>query len=101
MDKSDKKHTVCFYGDCSILNPLKDKFNEISVNIGDDFKSSKYCFIIQNNFERLSNLELSEIIDHDTIIVSVLTEEQLKSNNFIKNLQLIKYYKNSNYLILV
>ena len=84
VDKSDKKHTVCFYGDCSILNPLRDKFNEISVNIGDDFKSSKYCFIMQNNFERLSNLELSEIIDHDTIIVSVLTEEQLKSNNFIK-----------------
>mgnify|MGYP003341716453 CR=1 FL=1 len=80
----EKTHTVYFYGDCSILKPLKDKFQELSVTIGDDYMSSKYCFIMQSHFERLTNLELSEILDHNTIIVSVLTKSQLDSNNFIK-----------------
>ena len=80
----EKTHSVYFYGDCSILDPLKNKFKDLSVTIGNSYESSKYCFIMQTEFERLNNLELSKIIDNNTIIVSVITKQQLDSGNFIK-----------------
>ena len=80
----EKTDTVFFYGDCSVLNLLKNQIKELSITIGSDYMTSKYCFIMQSEFERLNNLELSKILDSNTIIVSVITKQQLDTNNFIK-----------------
>ena len=83
-DIKTKTDTVCFIGDCSPLNLLKDKFKELSITIGDNYETSKYCFIMQSYFERMNNLEISKIIDSNTIIISVITKNQLDTNNFVK-----------------
>ena len=80
----EKINTVYFMEDCSELALLKDKFKELSITIGDNYETSKYCFIMQSSFERMNNLEVSKIIDSNTIIVSIITKKQLDSNNFIK-----------------
>ena len=84
INLQDKQYDVCYYKSYPILKELENKISELQISTGNDFRKAKYCFILQSELERLNSLELSEIIEHNTIIVSVLTPEQLASNSFIK-----------------
>ena len=84
INLQDKQYDVCYYKSYPILKDLENKISELQISTGNDFRKAKYCFILQSELERLNSLELSEIIEHNTIIVSVLTPEQLASNSFIK-----------------
>ena len=67
-----------------IFHTIKEKFKELSITIGDNYETSKYCFIMQSYFERMNNLEISKIIDSNTIIISIITKNQLDTNSFVK-----------------
>ena len=80
----NKTSTVYFMNKSPELNLLRAKFEDLSITEGDNYETSKYCFIMQSEFERLDNLTVSKIIDSNTIIVSLITKDQLDGNNFIK-----------------
>lgn len=84
IDVCEKEYDICFYESHPILSELENKFKELQISKGTDFRKAKYCFILQSTLEALDSLKLSNIIENNTIIISMLTPEQLASNNFIK-----------------
>jgi len=57
---------------------------ELQISIGNDFKDCKYYVIDQDVFEKLDSAQISEIIQNRCLIISLIDEQLLKSEQ-LKN----------------
>ena len=87
----EKNYDLYFHG-ISEENDLYNTCIKLGIDIGDEFETCRFIIIKQNDFEKLSSLRISEFIYHNCLIISLIDEERINSNTFVKN------YTSSNYL---
>jgi hypothetical protein len=77
-----KEFDVYFYKENELYNELKSKIIEYGLTISDKYQTAKYCFITHSYLENMNSFELSDIIEHNSIIISLITEDEINKNNF-------------------
>lgn len=83
VDIPDKTHEIYIHD--SVNDEILYQYiqNE-KYTIGHDFKFCKYMFIDHHAFEHLNSLQLSEILDYNVMIISLIDNSEIENNMFIK-----------------
>ena len=79
----DKIYDVHFHESVNDELLLNYIINE-GYSLGNNFKECKYILIQHQYFENLDSLQLSEIIDNNVIIISLINNEEIEENTFTK-----------------
>lgn len=88
----NKKYDIFFYEPNHITDELYRTCVNLGYTIGDNFKLCKYVVIYQEIFEKLSSVQVSEFINNNCLIISLIDDFKINNNSFIKN------FTSSNYL---
>ena len=94
LDVSEKTADITYWTYNTDL-ALKEYLQERGINSSDDFKISKYLIITTFDLENLTSLQLSELILNNTLIITLLEEEEVNNTTNIKyktNSQLNKLF---------
>ena len=81
--KKEKTADLCFHSD-SQANKLKEKCKELGLTFTDNYSEAKYFIIEHKYFEKLNSLELSDIIENNCLIISLIENSDINSPNFKK-----------------
>ena len=64
---------------------LYEKSQALNISISENYSDAKYLVIDQTEFELLTSLELSDIINNNTLIISLIDNELLNNNILVNN----------------
>ena len=93
----------------SVLNEsvLIDMLNNLEITKGSSYKNCRYIIISQVALEEMNSLEISKIIDYNTLIISLIDNDKVENNTYTKTytsdgylnkLYLINIAKNDSYV---
>ena len=83
ITKNDKTMDLCFHSE-SHDDKLKEKCTELGLTFTDNYSEAKYFIIEHKYFEKLNSLELSDIIENNCLIISLIENSDINSPNFKK-----------------
>ena len=100
-----KESDVMFYSD-NTDPALKQYLTIYDISYGTHYTTSKYIIISYHELENLSNIELSDIITNKTLIICLLSENDIsndisgryKDDEALNKLFLFNIFKNSDYM---
>ena len=99
----DKEFTLSFY-DKNKNEDLYTKMVDLKISISESYSNSKYFIIDACDLNKMSSLQVSNIINNNTLIINLLNENDIKYKNMIymedehiNKLFLFNIMKNSDY----
>jgi len=84
LDDSDKTHEL-YFDPSAKETLLYEKTQELNISTSENYNNAKYFVIDQTKFELLTSLELSDIINNNTLIISLIDGELLRNNTLVNN----------------
>tara|TARA_B110000211_G_C14091417_1_gene559371 strand:- start:2703 stop:5093 length:2391 start_codon:yes stop_codon:yes gene_type:complete len=78
----EKTHTLCFH-ESAIESRFYNFINKTDVSVSDTYCNAQYLVISQEAIEHLNSLEISNIINNNCLIISLLSSASLE-NDYIK-----------------
>jgi len=82
---SIKKTANLYFNNSAKKSAFYAKCVELQFSISDDYRECKYYIIEQVEFESLNSLELSNILSHKCLIISLIDEKLLNSGKLKSN----------------
>ena len=84
LENNEKTHEIYFHSSAK-ETLLYDKVQELNISTSENYNNAKYFIINQNKLETLTSLELSDIINTNTLIISLIDEKQLRNHTLVNN----------------
>ena len=84
LENQEKTHEIYFHSSTKDTL-LYDNVLELNISTSENYNNAKYFIINQCDFEKLTSLELSNIINANTLIISLIDEEQLRNHTLVNN----------------
>ena len=105
--KVEKSKDVYFYNKTDSIEQLYNKINELEYLIGDEINDCRYLIIEYEDLEKLSYINLSTIIENQTIIIALIPvnyinneklDNTILQNEFLSKLFLLNIAKKDDYI---